>query len=283
VVPSPYNKLKQKLDTLYDQYNKRSYVDPDPLLFLYDYPAVRDREIAGLVASCLAYGRVAMIMRTVGAVLGTMGDSPYRFVSNTTPHELDQLFKGFRYRFASQSHLTALLMGIQGILREFGSIEACFVSGVSDKGKKQGDLSQGLGGIYRSVAEAGNPGHLLADPFKTSACKRSHLYLRWMVRQDKVDPGGWDQVSKRDLVVPIDTHMYRIGGFLRFTHRKSADKICAMDITKGFREISPQDPVKYDFALTRFGIREQFDAHALERFLTPNKDQDTYEQSIQRI
>ena len=30
----------------------------------------------------------------------------------------------------------------------------------------------------------------------------------------------------------------------------------ALEITKGFAEIVPHDPVKYDFALTRFGIRD---------------------------
>jgi hypothetical protein len=29
----------------------------------------------------------------------------------------------------------------------------------------------------------------------------------------------------------------------------------ALEITSGFKQISPDDPVKYDFVLTRFGIR----------------------------
>lgn len=52
---------KTKLDSIYNQYNRRSFVHPDPLEFLYSYKDIRDREIAGLIASALAYGRVAQI------------------------------------------------------------------------------------------------------------------------------------------------------------------------------------------------------------------------------
>ncbi len=252
--------LRAKLDTLYDRYNKRAFVDPDPLFFLYDYPDLRDREIVGLIASCLAYGRVEMIMKTVGAVLKEFKPSPYEFIKGMDAGRVERIFKGFKYRFATDAHLTALLMGIQGILTDYGSLAACFAAG-------QGEESGGLDRIYQEIAGAGNVGHLLADPKKTSACKRSHLFLRWMIREDAVDPGGWEGVSPDCLVYPIDTHMYKIGSMLGFTRRKNADKRCAMEITAGFRKINPEDPVKYDFALTRFGIRQQFDVDDLERFI----------------
>ncbi|MGM0656228.1 MAG: DUF2400 family protein [Thermodesulfobacteriota bacterium] len=51
---------------------------------------------------------------------------------------------------------------------------------------------------------AGGAGHLLADPGKTSACKRSHLFLRWMVRKDQVDPGGWANVPAAALTISCE-------------------------------------------------------------------------------
>lgn len=264
-------RLKEKLDHLYHRYNQRSFVDPDPLLFLYDYPRVRDREIAGLIASCLAYGRVVMIMATVASVLAKMGPDLHGFVSGTSRRELDVMLRGFRYRFADQAHLRALILGIQGILKDYGAIETCFLEGASGAGDRNHqdnpDVHQGLAAVYKAVKHRGNVGHLLADPSKSSACKRSHLYLRWMVRQDRVDPGGWESVSPACLVIPVDTHMYRIGALLGFTRRKSADRTCALEITDGFRRLAPDDPVRYDFALTRFGIRREFDVDDLNRYL----------------
>lgn len=266
-------KLKSKIDHLYEVYNRRQYVDPDPLLFLYDYPNVRDREIAGIIASSLAYGRVAMIMQAVSAVLEKMGPDLRRFVVNTDSKHIAGMFQNFKYRFATGDHLCALVMGLQRVIADYGSIETCFTADQTDGT----DLSKGLARVRTRVVEAGGAGHLLADPVKASACKRSHLFLRWMVRKDQVDPGGWSNVSAAALTYPIDAHMFKIGHLLGFTKRKNADKVCAAQITQGFRRICPEDPVKYDFCLTRFGIRDGLDISELKRFL---KD-DSYH--VQRI
>jgi len=257
---SKLKKLRKILESLYGRYNQREYVNPDPLFFLYDYPHVRDREIVGLIASCLAYGRVNMIMKTVKEVLRETGPSPYKFLMETRDSEIEKTFRGFKYRFSTEAHLCDLFKGIQSVLKEYGSLENCF-SG-DDRGE-----DEGLVRLYRAITRTGDVGHLLADPVKTSACKRSHLFLRWMVRKDAVDPGGWASVSPAQLVYPVDTHMFKIGTMLGFTRRKNADKGCAMEITRGFRNINPGDPVKYDFTLTRFGIRQQFDVNELEKIL----------------
>ncbi len=256
-------KLRIKLDQLYSAYNRKQYVDPDPLLFLYNYPDVRDREIAGLIASSLAYGRVAMIMQAVAAVLDKMGPDLRGFVMNTDPENIAGMFQNFKYRFATRDHLSALIMGLQAVIADYGSLGACFTVDQDDGT----DLFQGLARIRARVFRAGDAGHLLADPGKASACKRSHLFLRWMVRKDQVDPGGWSNIPAAALTCPVDAHMFKIGHMLGFTKRRSADGICAAQITQGFRRINPDDPVKYDFCLTRFGIRDGLDMAELKRFL----------------
>ncbi len=72
------------LQRSYRRYNKRSLVDPDPLIFLYNYPELKDREIVGLIASALAYGRVAQILKSVSSVLDVMGASPYDFLMSAS-------------------------------------------------------------------------------------------------------------------------------------------------------------------------------------------------------
>ncbi|MCP4693017.1 MAG: DUF2400 domain-containing protein, partial [Desulfobacterales bacterium] len=103
------------------------------------------------------------------------------------------------------------------------------------------------------------PGHLVALPEKGSACKRMNLFLRWMVREDAVDPGGWEGVPASSLIIPLDTHMHRIGLGLNFTKRKQANMRTALEITEAFKALYPDDPVKFDFALTRLGIRDDLD------------------------
>ncbi|MBN2565203.1 MAG: DUF2400 family protein, partial [Candidatus Eisenbacteria bacterium] len=50
---------------------------------------------------------------------------------------------------------------------------------------------------------------------------------------------------------------------LGLTERKQADLRTALEITEGFRRIRPDDPVRYDFALTRLGIRTDVDETVL--------------------
>jgi uncharacterized protein (TIGR02757 family) len=109
----------------------------------------------------------------------------------------------------------------------------------------------------------GDCGHLLPDPARRSACKRLNLMLRWLVRSDEVDPGGWEDVGPEKLIIPLDTHMHRIGLMAGATSRKSADMTAALEVTAAFRRLEPGDPVKYDFALTRLGIRDDMDVEEL--------------------
>ena len=102
----------------------------------------------------------------------------------------------------------------------------------------------------------GKPRSLLPSPVAGSACKRLNLFLRWMVRRDEVDPGGWDHVPPSKLIVPLDIHMHRISLQLGLTGRKQANLKAACEITNAFRAIEPDDPVRYDFSLTRLGIRD---------------------------
>jgi uncharacterized protein (TIGR02757 family) len=81
-----------------------------------------------------------------------------------------------------------------------------------------------------------------------------NLFLRWMVRRDEVDPGGWTMIAPRQLVVPLDTHTIRLGRCLRLTRRASPGWRMAIDITTALRAFDPEDPVRYDFALCHLGM-----------------------------
>ncbi len=256
--------IRFQLDRLYQQYNIREYVDPDPLLFLYDYPDAANREIVGLIAASLAYGRVEMIMKTVGRVLEKLKPTPLEYLGIRSRKEMAADFSGFVYRFARSDHLVHLLWEIKRILKRFGTLENCFCQGMQAAGAT---VEDGLIYFYQQMAAPEKTGHLMADPQKSSACKRSHLFLRWMVRCDCVDPGGWNRISPSSLVVPLDTHMYRAGQLLGFTRRKSCDRRTALEITSGFKAVNPQDPVKYDFCLTRFGIQRHLNIAQLKKII----------------
>lgn len=245
---------KKALEDLYKRYNRREFVHPDPLEFLYNYDSAADREIAGLIASSLAYGRVAQILKSVSSVLDKLTPSPVAYIEKTRPAKIDRDFRDFKHRFTTGEELSGMLRGIKSALKKHGSLESCFLSFTPESCGLQSALA-GFVACVNTQDCGGSCGSLLPAPERGSACKRLNLYLRWMSRKDDVDPGGWDGVNPSQLIIPLDTHMYRIGSALGFTSRKQADLRTAIEITDAFRTISPADPVRYDFCLTRLGIR----------------------------
>jgi len=252
-------KFKRKnLDYIYSKYNKRALVNPDPLVFLYDYPDPREREIVGLIASSLAYGRVKQILKDVSFLLDTMKPSLMNFKNSGSNIFFLKTFGPFKHRFTTGDDIAALLSGIKNVLEKYGSLENCFAAGYKNSGS---NIIAGLEFFVTELSSCfeNSRTYLLPAPSKGSACKRLNLYLRWMIRQDDVDPGGWTSVPASALFIPLDTHMYQICSAAGMTERKTADFKTVIEISENFRKINPEDPVKYDFALTRFGIREELD------------------------
>lgn len=264
-----------QLEALYACYSKREFVNPDPLQFLYDYPRLREREVVGLIASSLAYGGVKQILGSVKKALDLMKPSPIEFLKSSDFGEIKQAFKDFKHRFAAGEDFSMMLWGVKRTIEDLGSLEAAFMHGYEEKDEtvlpalirftstirdrareKNRSVKYGQGKVSYGFE------HLIPYPEKRGASKRLHLFLRWMVRKDAVDPGGWKGIHPSKLIVPVDLHMHRIGLRLGITERKQANLTTAMEITNAFREIAPEDPVKYDFVLTRLGIRDDTDMDA---------------------
>ena len=233
--------LKDLLESLYKKLNKRGLVDPDPLKFLYDYSETKDREIIALLASSIAYGRVAQILKSIDRILLPIEGKPFDFVTSHSEKDFLKIYRGFVHRFTTDENLAKLFRGMKHVLKEYGNFENLYLCGV-EKFVDEMNLSQ--------------KSYLIPSPADGSACKRLNLFFRWMVRNDEVDPGGWTKADAADLVVPLDTHAFKAAKILGFTEKKAPNYKAALEITSHYAEIAPEDPVKYDFALTHFGIRD---------------------------
>ena len=122
------------------------------------------------------------------------------------------------------------------------------------------DMFDGIETFRNIILEANeDPNHRgkkhISSPTAGSACKRLHMFLRWMVRRDGVvDIGCWEKVSPSSLYVPLDVHVGNIARKLGITARKQNDKKTVIEITNILRQLDKEDPIKYDFAL--FGVGE---------------------------
>jgi uncharacterized protein (TIGR02757 family) len=261
--------LKPTLDALYRRFNRRVFVHPDPLEMVYPCETHGDQEITGLVAATLAYGRVAQILVSIRRALDLMGArGPGAFLAGATKEGLRGAFASFKHRFTTGEEMAAFLLAVKRAREEHGSLELLFAAGM---GARDETVLPALAlFVDRLRALAGGPRScpsLLSSPEDGSACKRLNLWLRWMVRRDAVDPGPWTRVPRAKLVVPLDTHMFRIGRGLGFTSRRQPNLATALEITRALARLSPRDPVRYDFSLTRLGINPDCRDEEIERMM----------------
>jgi uncharacterized protein (TIGR02757 family) len=257
-LPVTFN--RRSLENLYSHYNRKGFIHPDPLEFVHQYHEPGDREIVGFVASALAYGRVAQILKSVQLILDKLGSSPASYVRRARRRTMTRDFAGFKHRFTTGEDLAWLLENLKRALKRHGSLEACFLSNYDPASPT---VLPALARFAEELSACDCPpnGMFLPSPERGSACKRLNLFLRWMVRSDEVDLGVWTRVPASKLIVPLDTHMHRISKQLGLTRRNQADMRTALEITDGFRSLAPADPVRYDFALTRLGIRQAIDTN----------------------
>lgn len=255
--------LHAPLDALYGHYNHRSFVDPDPLVPLYRYTDPRDQELVGLITASLAFGNVKQILKSIEIVLAALPE-PARSLPHLTLKELNSRLSGFRHRYVTGVEMASLLHGAGKLLRDHGSLGNAF-SAFDDS--TEPTILPALTRFVHALRDGGTlqKNYLLPDPALGSACKRWFMYLRWMVRSDAVDLGLWSTLGAKRLIIPVDTHMHRVALGLGLTRRPTADLKTALEITRAFQIVCPEDPVRYDFCLTRLGIRDDGDMEAFLR------------------
>jgi len=237
-----------------------AFLSSDPIELPRRYPAPEDREIAAFVAASLAFGNAKTIRASAEAVLGRMGPRPSAALDRVAGGG-GAAFPGTVHRWVRGADLTRFLRMLGRARRQAGSLESFFLAG--DPGGS--DLRAALASFVarlraldppRGAAPEG-PGlrTLLASPETGSACKRWNMLLRWLVRPDDgIDLGLWRRVSPSRLVIPLDTHVARIGRSLGLTRRATDDWKTAAEITRALSALAPDDPTRFDFALSRLGI-----------------------------
>ena len=243
---------KSFLEKTYREMNRPEFIHPDPLEFVWRYKSAADREIVGLIAACLAYGNVTQILKSVEKVLAPMGRSPSAWLRAAQAPEVRKTFASFKHRFTTGAELAVFLLNIKRAMEKNGSLEKLFLQGYD---KNEPTVENAIYKFVNGFNALGCAPSLTPCPEHKSSFKRVNLYLRWMVRKDAVDPGVWSGVSPSKLIIPLDTHMRQVSMGMGITKRKDTSMKTAAEITAYFSRIEPKDPVKYDFALTRAGIR----------------------------
>ena len=264
VPSSTLRRLKAPLERLYATFNHvESAVDPVQVVRRYTTPA--DREVVAFCASALAFGRVASVLSTTESLLAVLGDSPAAFVRDFDPTRDTDRLRPLVHRWIRGVDLIALLWILRRMIAEVGSIERFFLDGHAASASDVGPalnrfgaraLAIDLDAIYGARDGRRWVTYFFPRPDAGSACKRLNLFLRWMVRRDAVDLGVWSGLSPSKLVVPLDTHVIRVGRCLGLTRYRSPGWGMASEITESLRRLDPEDPVRFDFSICHLGMMD---------------------------
>ena len=248
-------RLKELLDSKACQYNVKAFIENDPVSFPHRYSRKEDIEIAAFLSSLIAWGNRKMILRSCSRMFGEiMHDTPYEYLMGKEWEELDDRMNIHRTFFVSD--FKYMCRGLYAIYSQHGTMEMLFTDcdvweGIS---RLRNEFAAANGDVFsRHIS---NPVAMKGRP--ASACKRLHMMLRWLCRKDGiVDMGIWNAVSPAELMIPVDVHVARTARTLGLVSRKQNDRRMVEELTARLKELSPDDPVRYDFAL--FGVGEAGD------------------------
>jgi len=229
-----------------------SYEKPDPLLVANRY----NDEYAILLCALFSYGKASLIVRFLDSLDFSLLDKSEQIIEK----KLD----GFYYRFQNSKDIKQIFKTFRYLKQKY-SLNAIFLEGY----KKENSILEGLDFLISKIYEVSNYNSkgfnfLVSSVFKrdrkgfikhsgNSAYKRWNMFLRWVVRNDNLDLGLWNGIDKKDLILPLDTHTFRVSQSLGLVKRKTCDLKSAIEITNKLKKFDKKDPIKYDFALYRIG------------------------------
>jgi len=260
--------LKHALEDVQSQCAEQ-FLANDPVQFPRRFADPRDREVAAFISAGLAYGRVAMIRRSLEGLFRRMGDRPAEFIGNFDARRDYPALESFRHRFNSGFDIACLCLMMKQMLQRWGSLEGFFLAGAQEShGEEVGAgltsfveraLALDVAPLYPDgrIPQKASVRYFFPSPARGSACKRLCMFLRWVVRPDEgIDLGLWRGLSPALLIVPLDTHTGRISRLLGLSQRRTVDWKMAREVTASMRRLDPEDPTRFDFALSHLGISE---------------------------
>jgi uncharacterized protein (TIGR02757 family) len=232
-----------------NQIGELSHEKPDPLLVVQKWKNTKIADKVALISALFSYGKASLIVKFLESL-------PFEILESENDEVLKKELTKYYYRFQKGEDLIMFF----SLIKSIGNIQEIFNSGY----KKEENVIDGFESLIsemRKIEKYQSKGYdfLIGKiPNKNklagfSAMKRWNLFLRWVVRKDNLDLGLWKNVSKKDLIIPLDTHTFKVSQKLGLLDRKTYDLKSAVLLTEKLKEFDRNDPTKYDFALYRIG------------------------------
>ena len=279
----------------YTRFHDPKYLEWDPLLIARQYLGTKDAELIALMSALFAFGGVKQIIKSLSNAIEKLEIAAHRKNNQSllqviqefeNEHELgiflEEKLKGFRHRVYVDRDLVMIILLYRRSCMEHGSLKDHFLHHHDPSSETVEEGLVGLIADYRAWSKeiVYHPGrffnHMLNSPEQKSACKRWLMFLKWMVRADDgIDLGLWASAGARkkirtdQLLIPMDTHLFKISKRLKLTRKKTANWASSIEVTRNLKKLDAADPTKFDFALCRFGMldyRKLLNPHPIQEW-----------------
>lgn len=247
--------IKDLLDAEAERINSKDFIADDPVQFPRRFTKLEDIEIAAFLSATIAWGNRKMICRDCDRMLALMADDPANFILEKAYESVNDDLNIHRTFFGR--NFKHWCRGLDRILCRYGSVEGLAVNKkVASDPLPAWRLASYLLEELRIANEGKTDSRCLPTNISTSALKRLNMTLRWLVRNDGiVDLGVWTALKPSQLFIPMDVHVSEVSRELGLIERKSNDRKAVEELTAVCRELRPDDPAVYDFALFGIGMK----------------------------
>lgn len=238
-------------------YNHPKFIESDPIQIPRNFQHKEDIEISAFLTASFAWGTRKSIITNGEALMKRMGNSPYDFVLSFSQKDIKH-FEGFVHRTFNELDLLYFVEALQHIYKNYQGLEHVFTYHQGKSSTSESIIA--FRELFFSLPHLQRTQKHVSNPLKNSACKRLHMFLRWMVRDDNngVDFGLWKGISPAKLSCPLDVHSGRVARKLKLLKRTQNDGKALIELDQSLRKIDPSDPVKFDFALFGLGVFDGF-------------------------
>ncbi len=253
-----YNRISAWLEKEHDRHNHTGFIESDPVCIPHIFSAKEDIEIAGFFASVFAWGQRPMIIKKARLLMEMMDYCPHQFILSHSSAEL-HTFRHFVYRTFNGSDCVYFIRSLRNIYINHGGMETVFSECIHREDFHAGSAIKRFRDVFFSLPHHKHQEKHISSPLTGSSCKRINLFLRWMVRKDAagVDFGLWEKIKPAMLLCPLDVHSGRTARHIGLLRRKQDDWKAVLELTENLKLFSPEDPVKYDFALFGTGVNNR--------------------------
>lgn len=247
--------ILELLETKYDEFNRVSFIDDDPISIPHLFKRKEDIEIAGFLSATIAWGQRKTIIKNAHQLVELMDMSPFDFVMQHNKKDLNR-FDHFKHRTFNKIDICFFIQSLANIYQNHGGLETVFA-------KYPEDMQQNIAHFKSIFFEIEHPARTqkhVSDPLKNSSAKRLNMMLRWFCRKDKrgVDFGIWKNIDPKNLMIPLDVHSGNVARKLGLLKRTQNDWKAVVELTDNLKKFDEKDPIKYDFSLFGLGVFEKF-------------------------